>query len=66
MYATSARSNTRQLKRLSHVVTLATDGNGVAGLSSDVPSIARNKSILFQAVVQGECAISQLVVHRFE
>jgi hypothetical protein len=42
------------------------DENGVATISKNVPIAARNQWVLIQAVVPGECAISQLVVHRFE
>jgi len=60
------QSNAMQLESPTLIGTATANGNGVASLSRYVPSIARNKSILFQAVVQGECAVSQLVVHRFE
>ncbi len=60
------QSNAMQLEGPTLIGTATANGNGVASLSRYVPSIARNKSILFQAVVEGECAISQLVVHRFE
>ncbi len=60
------QSNAMQLESPTLIGTATANGNGVASLSRYVPSIARNKSILFQAAVQGECAISQLVVWRFE
>ncbi len=60
------QSNALQLEGPTLIGTATANGNGVASLSRYVPSIARNKSILFQAAVQGECAISQLVVWRFE
>ncbi len=40
--------------------------NGVATLTRFIPPAAQGRTFLIQALVQSECAISQLVVHRFE
>ena len=42
------------------------NANGEASITRNVPLIASNQTILFQAVVQNQCAISQLVVWQFE
>jgi len=60
------QQNALQLDSPTVIGTAVADGNGVATITRTVPPIARNQTILFQAVVQNECAISQLVVHRFE
>jgi len=60
------QQNALQLDSPTVIGTAIADGNGVATITRTVPPIARNQTILFQAVVQNECAISQLVVHRFE
>jgi len=60
------QQNALQLDSPTVIGTAIADANGVATITRTVPPIARNQTILFQAVVQNECAISQLVVHRFE
>ncbi|MCL4197342.1 MAG: DUF3466 family protein [Phycisphaerales bacterium] len=40
--------------------------NGVATLTRFIPPAAQGRTFLIQALVQSECAISQLVVHQFE
>ncbi len=62
----ASRVNALQLAKPIWIATAAADGNGEASITRTVPRIARGQTILFQAVVQGECAISQLVVWRFE
>ncbi|MCC6906741.1 MAG: hypothetical protein IT430_02255 [Phycisphaerales bacterium] len=60
------QQNALQLESPTLIGTAIADGNGTATITRTVPLIAQNRSILFQAVVQQECAISQLVVHQFE
>ncbi|MCL4196235.1 MAG: hypothetical protein KJZ69_01970 [Phycisphaerales bacterium] len=60
------QQNAIQLDSPTVIGTAIADPNGVASITRTVPAIARGQTILFQAVVQNECAISQLVVHTFE
>ncbi len=60
------QQNALQLDSPTVIGTAIADGNGVASITRTVPPIARGQTILFQALVQNECAISQLVVHQFE
>jgi len=60
------QQNALQLDSPTIIGTAIADQNGVATITRTVPPVARNQTILFQAVVQNECAISQLVVHQFE
>ncbi len=60
------QQNALQLDSPTVIGTAIADQNGVASITRTVPPIARGQTILFQAVVQNECAISQLVVHQFE
>ncbi len=60
------QQNSLQLDNPTVIGTAIANQNGVATITRPVPLIARGQTILFQAVVQNECAISQLVVHRFE
>lgn len=60
------QQNALQLDNPQIIGTAIADGNGEATITRSVPIIARGQTILFQAVVQNECAISQLVVHTFE
>ncbi len=60
------QQNALQLDSPTVIGTAVADSNGVASITRTVPPVARNQTILFQALVQNECAISQLVVHRFE
>jgi len=60
------QQNALQLADAQVVGTAIADQSGVAHITRRIPPMARNQTILFQAVVQNECAISQLVVHRFE
>ncbi len=60
------QQNALQLDSPTVIGTAIADQNGVASITRTVPPVARNQTILFQAVVQNECAISQLVVHQFE
>ncbi len=60
------QQNALQLDNPTVIGTATANQNGVATITRPVPLIARGQTILFQAVVQGECAISQLVVWRFE
>ncbi len=62
----SIQTNALQIRRPTIIGSATANGNGEASLARYVPPIATGQTILFQAVVQGECAISQLVVHRFE
>ncbi len=60
------QQNALQLDSPTVIGTAIADQSGVASITRTVPPVARGQTILFQAVVQNECAISQLVVHRFE
>ncbi|MCL4199530.1 MAG: hypothetical protein KJZ69_18705 [Phycisphaerales bacterium] len=60
------QQNALQLDNPQIIGTAIADQSGVATITRTVPPVARGQTILFQAVVQNECAISQLVVHRFE
>ncbi|MCL4196262.1 MAG: DUF3466 family protein [Phycisphaerales bacterium] len=60
------QQNAIQLDSPTVIGTAVADGNGVATITRTVPPIARGQTILFQALVQNECAISPLVVHTFE
>ncbi len=60
------QQNALQLDRPTIIGTTVANENGVATITRTVPLIARGQTILFQAVVQNECAISQLVVHTFD
>ncbi len=60
------QQNALQLDNPTVIGTAIANQQGVATITRPVPLIARGQTILFQAVVQGECAISQLVVWRFE
>ncbi len=60
------QQNALQLDNPTVIGTAIANQQGVATITRPVPLIARGQTILFQAVVPGECAISQLVVHRFE
>ncbi len=60
------QQNALQLDQPTVIGSAIADGNGVATITRNVPLIARGQTILFQAVVQNECAISQLVVHTFD
>ena len=60
------QQNALQLDSPTVIGTAIADANGVASITRTVPPVVRNQTILFQAVVQNECAISQLVVHQFE
>lgn len=60
------QQNALQLDSPTVIGTAIANANGVATITRTVPPAARNQTILFQALVQNECAISQLVVHRFE
>jgi probable HAF family extracellular repeat protein len=60
------QQNALQLDSPTVIGTAIADANGVATITRTVPPVARGQTILFQAVVQNECAISQLVEHRFE
>ncbi len=60
------QQNALQLDSPTVIGSAIADSNGVASITRSVPLLARGQTILFQAVVQNECAISQLVVHTFE
>jgi len=60
------QQNALQLDHPTVLGSAIADGNGVASITRNVPLIARGQTVLFQAVVQSECAISQLVVHQFD
>ncbi len=60
------QQNALQLDNPTVIGTAIANQQGVATITRPVPLIARGQTILFQAVVQNECAISQLVVWRFE
>ena len=42
------------------------DENGNASIERYVPNAASGKTVLIQALILNDCAISQLVVHEFE
>jgi hypothetical protein len=60
------QQNALQLDNPKPIGSSIADENGNATISKNVPIAARGQWILMQAVVPGECAISQLVVKRFE
>ncbi|MCC6907504.1 MAG: DUF3466 family protein [Phycisphaerales bacterium] len=60
------QQNALQLDSPTIIGSAIADANGVAAITRTVPLIARGQTILFQAVVQNECAISQLVVWEFQ
>ncbi len=60
------QQNALQLDNPTVIGTAAANEQGVATITRPVPLIARGQTILFQAVVSGECAISRLVVHTFD
>ncbi|MCC6908337.1 MAG: DUF3466 family protein [Phycisphaerales bacterium] len=60
------QQNALQLDQPTVIGSAIADQDGVASITRPVPLIARGQTILFQAVVQNECTISQLVVHEFE
>ena len=60
------QQNALQLDNPTIIGSAVADGNGVAAITRHVPLLARGQTILFQAVVQDECAISQLAVHQFD
>jgi len=60
------QQNALQLDSPTIIGSAIANQNGVATITRNVPLIARGQTILFQAVAQSECAISQLVVHQFE
>ncbi len=60
------QQNALQLDNPTVIGTAIANQQGVATITRPVPLIARGQTILFQAVVQNECAISQLVVHQFD
>jgi len=60
------QQNALQLDNPTVIGTAIANQQGVATITRPVPLIARGQTILFQAVVQNQCAISQLVVHRFD
>ena len=60
------QQNALQLDKPTIIGTAIADANGEATITRSVPIVARHQTILFQAVVQNECAISQLVVWQFE
>lgn len=60
------QQNALQLDNPKVIGTAIADANGEATITRSVPIIARHQTILFQAVVPNECAISQLVVHQFD
>jgi len=47
-------------------MTTVADENGVATLEGVIPPRASGATLLMQAVVPGDCAISNLVVQEFE
>ena len=60
------QQNALQLDHPTVIGSAVANENGVATITRHVPLLARGQTILFQAVVQDECAISQLVVWQFE
>ncbi len=60
------QQNALQLDNPTLIGTAVANQHGVATITRPVPLIARGQTILFQAVVQNQCAISQLVVHQFD
>ncbi len=60
------QQNALQLADAQLVGTAVADGSGVAHITRRIPPLLRGRTVLLQAVVQNECAISQLVVHQFE
>ncbi len=60
------QQNALQLADPQLIGTAVADHNGVAHITRHIPRLLRGRTVLLQAVVQNECAISQLVVHTFE
>ena len=60
------QQNALQLEAPRLIGSAVANSHGVATLTRHVPLIARGQTVLFQAVVQNECAISQLVVWQFD
>ena len=60
------QENALQLDKPTIIGSAVANENGVATITRHVPLLARGQTVLFQAVVQNECAISQLVVWQFE
>jgi len=60
------QTNCLQLDRPKTIGSAIADASGNASITAMVPLVARGRAALFQAAVGNECAISQLVVHRFE
>ncbi|MBL1219112.1 MAG: hypothetical protein D8M59_16660 [Planctomycetes bacterium] len=61
-----ATVNALQLESPEIAGSAVADGNGVATLKGKVPRKYAGDTLLFQAVVPGECTISNLVVQKFE
>ena len=61
------QENALQLKNAKLAGSVVADASGEAEFTFFVPDVARNLGdILIQAVVPGECAVSNLVVEEFE
>lgn len=60
------QTNALQIDNPKVAGTAVADANGDAVLQGNVPGSVSGKWLLFQAVVPGECAISNLVVQNFE
>ncbi|MCL4197198.1 MAG: hypothetical protein KJZ69_06865 [Phycisphaerales bacterium] len=60
------QQNALQLADPQVIGTAVADSSGVAHITRRIPPLLRGRTVLLQAVVQDECAISQLVVHQFE
>ena len=60
------QENALQLDTPTVIGSTIANASGVATITRHVPLLARGQTILFQAVVQNECAISQLVVWQFD
>jgi probable HAF family extracellular repeat protein len=62
----ATRLNALQLANPTFIGMATADENGSASITAMVPSFAGGRTILFQAVVIGDCAISELMQHEFE
>ncbi len=60
------QTNCLQLDAPKIIGRVTADENGTASVTAFVPRIATGETVLIQAFVRSECAISQLVVHQFE
>lgn len=60
------QTNCLQLDSPKIIGRATADGEGRAAITAFVPPAAAGETVLIQACVKNECAVSQLVVHEFE